>query len=360
MKKIICLLTFIVCMIISNSIVRAGQDSTSVDVKFMIIDSSTGKSIDVSDTAKKIQFSVAGVTEYGEAEEVIVEDVRTGEQRREYYVRGYFDASKWSANTLISVTNPMLPQDYVLDYPARGLTAVFTETDYNSVQSDIVNHSVSGTAIGKTIIALAHKKGMLPNIGVEYPELGIDGFSTSLDKDMIVASFGLTGEEYDNFIVGIGGIYTGKAYTPAVKLLNPHGEEVDSSQYDISYENNVKAGIAKIVINGKNGLTGTLTRVFEIEKAQEKISLSAKSKKVKSKVLKKKKMTFSIKVKNCKSSLVAVPMNTKNISVKVVNKTIKVTVRKKTKKGKYKIRIQAKGNDCYSQSAYKYFEVNVK
>lgn len=65
-------------------------------------------------------------------------------------------------------------------------------------------------------------------------------------------------------------IYTGQALTPAV-VLTKQGMEVTSltegTDYTVSYKDNVNAGTATVVVQGKGEYAGSLTQTFTIQKA---------------------------------------------------------------------------------------------
>ena len=60
------------------------------------------------------------------------------------------------------------------------------------------------------------------------------------------------------------GFYTGLALTPAVTILTPSGEELDSGEYTVTYSDNVNLGVASAVVAGVNGCYGQITLNFEI------------------------------------------------------------------------------------------------
>ena len=71
--------------------------------------------------------------------------------------------------------------------------------------------------------------------------------------------------------------YTGKAQTPAVKVV--YGEEdrvlTAGTDYTVSYSNNVNAGTARAVITGKGRFSGTVTKTFTITRIGQTLTLSA-------------------------------------------------------------------------------------
>lgn len=60
------------------------------------------------------------------------------------------------------------------------------------------------------------------------------------------------------------GFYTGAALTPAVTVLTPAGDELDSAEYTVAYANNTNLGVASVTVTGVNGCYGSVTLNFEI------------------------------------------------------------------------------------------------
>jgi hypothetical protein len=69
-------------------------------------------------------------------------------------------------------------------------------------------------------------------------------------------------------------VYTGNAYEPAVLSVVLDGKALDSSEYAVSYLDNVNAGTGKVVITGKRTYNGEAVATFEIAKATVSISFS--------------------------------------------------------------------------------------
>jgi hypothetical protein len=60
--------------------------------------------------------------------------------------------------------------------------------------------------------------------------------------------------------------YDGKEKEPRVEKVTCNNIEVDPSNYDISYENNVNAGVPRVIITGKRFLMGSTHAEFSISK----------------------------------------------------------------------------------------------
>lgn len=87
--------------------------------------------------------------------------------------------------------------------------------------------------------------------------------------------------------------YTSKKLTQSVVVTN--GTTVAS--YTATYTNNVNAGTATMIIQGKDGFTGTIVKTFKIAKASQKFTKAkAKTLTVKASRLKSNNLTFNKKV----------------------------------------------------------------
>lgn len=146
--------------------------------------------------------------------------------------------------------------------------------------------------------------------------------------------------------------YTGKEISqePVVTL---NGKTlVKDVDYYLEYFSNVNGGTAMVTIGFKGVYIGTYSQTFEIEKAANPLSAKPKTTKVKYKKVRKKAQKLSI------SKVISLTTGndpktykklagSKKISINPTNGL--VTIKKKTKKGKYKItvQIQAHGNSNY-------------
>lgn len=71
--------------------------------------------------------------------------------------------------------------------------------------------------------------------------------------------------------------YNGKAFTPGVKVLYDNEALKKGTDYTVKYLNNKNPGTAKVVIYGKGNYTGTVSKVFAIQKKVPKITVSKTS-----------------------------------------------------------------------------------
>lgn len=159
-------------------------------------------------------------------------------------------------------------------------------------------------------------------------------------------------------------VYTGQAITFTPRIITRGRLLKKGEDYTVNFSNNVNAGTASMTIEGINDFEGNKTVSFKIAKAANTISAAGKTAKVKKSKVKKKKQTLAIsKLATISRAQGAVTYTKLGGSGKLsINGTTgKVTVKKKTKKGTYKmhVRITASGNGNY-EAASRYVTLTVK
>ena len=161
-----------------------------------------------------------------------------------------------------------------------------------------------------------------------------------------------------------GATYNGKAQTPAVTVKDGDVEV----PVTVTYKNNTNAGTATATITAKedSDYYGTATKTFTIAKAANPLTVKAKTAKVKKSKVKKKAQKLA------KSKVLTVSKNQGKVTytkvsgsskLKIAKTTGKVTVKKKTKKGTYKMKVKvtAAGNNNYKAASKTVtFKVKVK
>ena len=154
-------------------------------------------------------------------------------------------------------------------------------------------------------------------------------------------------------------VYNGSAQTPEVKLML--GEELlrEGVDYALAYSKNTNAGTAKVVATGLGRCLGTLDASFTISKASNVIKLKKSKATYKVKKLKKKAQKFSIGATASTKVKYKLSSAAKRAGMKVTAKG-KVTVKKGTKKGTYKITVSAAGTANYKAAKNKTVTVKVK
>ncbi len=98
---------------------------------------------------------------------------------------------------------------------------------------------------------------------------GTGNYTGTLSTTILVLEEGQSVLSSQNYTVtlteGSSYTYTGSAITPTVEITDASGDVlIEGVNYSLTYEDNVDAGIANIVITGKNQLIGTMTIPFTI------------------------------------------------------------------------------------------------
>ena len=157
--------------------------------------------------------------------------------------------------------------------------------------------------------------------------------------------------------------YTGKAIEPELTVTLDGSTLVKGKDYTVSYEDNVALGTAKFTITGTDLYTGTINGSFEIVQGTNTLRVKGKTAKIK---YKRKKQTVKASKLYYYYSKGQGALSFKKIKgsskFSVNSKTGNVSVKKKTKKGTYKIkvRIKAAGNTNYLPSEYKNITITIK
>ena len=150
--------------------------------------------------------------------------------------------------------------------------------------------------------------------------------------------------------------YNGKAKKPKVTAYDQNGSVIPSSSYTVTYKNNTSAGTAQVIVKCRGDYSGSLKKSFTIQKAAQKITVNISKKTLKAKKLKRKKQTLKITVKNAKGKVSFKSKNKKHVKVSSKGR---VTVKKRTGKGKYKIVVSVAATKNY-KSAKKTITIKVK
>lgn len=149
-------------------------------------------------------------------------------------------------------------------------------------------------------------------------------------------------------------VYSGKALKPAVSVSYGGKTLVDGIDYTLQYKDNVLPGKATVVIEGFGDYIGKKLASFDIGKAAQELKVTTKTKKLKAAKLKKKarKAKCIVKVDGANAA-VSFARAGGSSRLAVNGKTGKVTVKKGTKKGTYKVKVTvtAAATSCYEAAA---------
>ena len=161
--------------------------------------------------------------------------------------------------------------------------------------------------------------------------------------------------------------YDGKAKEPALTVTLGDAVLVQGTDYTVSYKNNTNAGTATATVTGINKYTGSVGKTFTIAQTKNPMAVKSVNKTFKAKKVKKKAQSYkAITVTNAQGTVTytAKAANAKSKkALKFNSKNGKITVKKKTRKGTYKMKITVatKGNANYAPSiATKTVTVKVK
>jgi len=169
--------------------------------------------------------------------------------------------------------------------------------------------------------------------------------------------------------------YDGEEKKPDVTVTDSAGMTIDSlTNYDVTYANNINVGTATVKVSFKgDNYTGTAKASYKINKAANPLTMKGMTATVKYKKLKKKAQTLTVKSvitfeKNGQGkmtyTLSSAKKKGKNFkkSFKVNANTGSVKIRKKLKKGTYKVTVKVKvaGNANYNASTLKTVVFKVK
>ena len=164
--------------------------------------------------------------------------------------------------------------------------------------------------------------------------------------------------------------YNGEYREPAVKITDNAGTLALDADYTVSYSNNKNAGKASVTITAKSDsadYTGSVTKTFTIKKASNTLAVKGQTAKIKYSALKKKAQTIpaskAYKFTSRGQGKITYSKISGSKKISINGSNGKVTVKKKTKKGTYKVSVWVKAaGDANHFSAKKKvtFKIKVK
>jgi hypothetical protein len=139
--------------------------------------------------------------------------------------------------------------------------------------------------------------------------------------------------------------YNGKECKPDVTIVDANGKTISADSYDITYRNNIDPGTAYADITLKGAYSGTFTKAFTIKK-NNPMTVKTSNKSVKYANVKTKAQTVApVTVKKAAGTVTYTGKGTNSKSKKALSinkKNGKITVRKGTAKGTYKMKVTVK------------------
>ncbi len=162
--------------------------------------------------------------------------------------------------------------------------------------------------------------------------------------------------------------YNGKALEQNPVIVYNGQQLVRGTDYEIYYWSNKDAGTAEMTISFRHKYIGAYNSKFEIKQAKNPLAVKGKTYKVKAKKIKKKALSVSVSsvvkfVKNAGDPKIY-KKKSGNKKIVINAKTGLITIKKKLKKGTYKVKVQitGQGNNNYEKSGTKTvtFKIKVK
>ena len=130
-------------------------------------------------------------------------------------------------------------------------------------------------------------------------------------------------------------VYSGSAKTPQVVIDGL----VQNKDYTVDYFDNVNVGQAKVSINGIGNYTGNVSKSFNIVKANQPLKVTATTKTVKASAVKRKAQVVSPIYVSGNKGTKSYKKVSGSSKLSISSSTGKVTVKKKTRKGTYSIKV---------------------
>lgn len=159
----------------------------------------------------------------------------------------------------------------------------------------------------------------------------------------------------------------GKGATASVTVKHDGTTLTWSADYTLEWKNNKEAGKGKVIVKGRKKYRGRVEKTFVIEKANQELKVQPGSKSFQASKLMKDGGFFEISIKGAegevslKSASKYVTLSKEKVNAKSGGKIkVKITVRKGTPKGSYKITVRAKETKNYKASKEKSIKINVK
>lgn len=200
---------------------------------------------------------------------------------------------------------------------------------------DIISLTPADDGISCEVATVTAKK-----YGTGYVLVSVKGYGTTVVKISVkpheFPECSLSKKKYT---------YDGKAHTPKVKVECGEGCGVleEGKDYEVTYKDNVNAGKGIVLVKAFGDHDGEFEIPFTINKAAGKLTAKGLKVKVKASALKKKTKTIARK------KAIKITKNTGKLSYKKLSgnkkitintKTGKVMIKKKLKKGTYKLKVQ--------------------
>lgn len=305
-------------------------------------------------TDKKCQFTI------GQSNEFVIKYEGNDNSLKEANVKiadiklDKSNYSNFKLNCVVSINDKELVygKDYkiIFDYKNWNLgkndLAILGVGDYSGFIGDYVNITESEHVWSNLEIIKASTEQM----GIKYRECFICSEYDEIDTMQRIN---------DVYLSKISYVYDGNRKNPAVTVKDLDNEIISKTNYSVKYYNNTNAGSGRVVVTFKGDYEGRIQKTFRIDKSNQNISVG-KIKKIKKSTLSKKKVSFYLKTKakgRISYKILGYPKGMKKY-ISISNRG-KVTLKKKAKKGVYKVKIIASQTQNYN-SMTKVVKIKIK
>ena len=157
--------------------------------------------------------------------------------------------------------------------------------------------------------------------------------------------------------------YTGAPIVPSITVSLDNKTLTEGTDYTVYYVNNIDVGTATVIVTGEGNYDGVCKKTFEINKASNPLTVKTKTVTIKYSKLKKKTQTVAVTKAFAisKAQGKVTYKKTSGNSKITVSSAGKITVKKKLKKGTYKVKVNvtAAGNKNYEEGS-KLVTVSIK
>ena len=269
---------------------EAASDETEEDTAQD--DESADAAVTEEDAAQDDESADAAVTEEDAAQDdESIDNASAAEEAEEALTDGDETAEEEQTDETVETeteaADPMLSGESAGTVPAQSIS-ITTKADEVGIGASVkfAAEVAPANATNKTVVwssaddsvAKVDQNGTVTGVSTGYVVIyaeHTENGNTFTDSYGIVVT---QGKISNVSVTGIkNAVFTGKEITQKPVLTSLGRTLKEGEDYEISYENNVHAGTAKVIIEGYGDFEGTTTKTFKIAKAQNTISIVAKT-----------------------------------------------------------------------------------
>lgn len=182
--------------------------------------------------------------------------------------------------------NGTLSKTYTINKATQNVTGSVSQTSLKVGDTAVVSANAEGAitySSDKTSVATVNSSGLITAVGEGTATITASAaattnykantktFSITVSKNIVSldnCTAVLDKEDYT---------YDGNAKTPKVTVTEGGNKLTKDTDYTVSYSNNTNAGSATVTITGKGSYNGTITKQFNIAKADQTLTVSPES-----------------------------------------------------------------------------------